>query len=672
MFKAYFVSLIFIITTLFASASWSLAVNVKLEVKGLEADQNKALLNSISLYRLHGSKSLSKEYIRSLYLKGIEEIKQGVQELGYFKAKVDANLDEKADPWQANYVVSLGPAMTIKIELQAKGLNAEQENALRNSISLYRLQESKFLTPEYIRSLYLKGIDEIKKSVQVLGYFKAKVESNLDEDSKPWQAKYAVSLGPAMFVNLVDLQITGEGEKDELLRRWKKDYPLKQGEILDQQVYESAKKNLLILLRERGYLKAAVQLSEIKVSLQNYNSQIRMHIDTGPRFKFGPVIFSQDAFSTSFLSRFVPFTEGQYFDNNSLVELQENLTLSNEFTHIEISPQLEHTENKTIPVDVVLNARKPWNYSLGLGYGTDTGPRTRVKVERRQISQTGQNADSEIYYSQIKKSFTLNYRFPLTNPVTDKLVLTGVRKEEDSDTAYSESKSFVISRIHIFDRWERTASISYLSEAYEVGSEQDKSKLVIPELSFNYLPDIKWQNKTKHKDDILKWRFNASLKGADKDMGSDVSYLQAKAFLGNRFRFFEGWYLESRLDVGWTWADEFTVLPVSQRFFAGGDFSVRGYSYKSLGPVDETGEVVGGNRLLVGSMEVQYKFNPKWDVAAFYDAGNAFNDGEFIPEQTTGFGLGWQLPIAILRVYAAYGVTEPGFRRIHLVMSAEW
>jgi len=564
-------------------------------------------------------------------------------------------------------------SLTVNVVLDAKELNTDQQKALLNNVSLYRLHESKFLTQDYVKSLYLKGIDEIKSNIQVFGYFKASVEATLDEKSDPWQAKYVVSPGPAMFVNQIDLQFSGDGDKDELLQRWKQNFPIKQGGILDQQAYESAKKDLMILLRERGYLKAVFQVSEIKVSLKGYSSLIRIYLETGPRYKFGPVTFKHDAFSSEFLSRFVPFTEGQDFDNNLLVEMQKNLSLSNEFEQIEITPQLDKAENETIPVVVVVTAQKPWNYQLGLGYGTDTGPRTRVRVERHQISETGQNADAEIYYSQIKKNLSLNYRIPLANPVTDKLVFSGIRNEEDSDTTYSESKSFVVSRIHNFKRWERTASVSYLSEAFEVGNESDKSKLIIPGLSFAYVPENQRLDKAKKTEDILKWRFNISLKGADTSLGSDVSYVQARSFLGNRFRILDDWYLVSRLDVGWTWADQFTVLPVSQRFFAGGDFSVRGFSYNSLGPVDESGKVVGGNRLLVGSMEVQYKFSPKWDVATFYDAGNAYNGGEFIPEQSAGVGLGWQLPFGVLRGYGAYGLTNDGYPwRFHLIMSAEW
>ena len=231
--------------------------------------------------------------------------------------------------------------------------------------------------------------------------------------------------GPAMFVNQVDLQFSGDGKKDETLQRWKKNFPIKQGEKLDQQAYESAKKDLMILLRERGYLKAAFQTSEIKVSLKEYSSQIRIYLDTGPRYKFGPVSFKHDAFSAEYLSRFVPFTEGEAFDNNMLVELQKNLSLSGEFDNIEISPLLDQTENETIPITVVVTAKKPWNYLLGLGYGTDTGPRTRVRIERHQISDTGQNADAEVYYSQIKKNLSLNYRIPLVNPafVTKKIAI---------------------------------------------------------------------------------------------------------------------------------------------------------------------------------------------------------------------------------------------------------
>ena len=51
-------------------------------------------------------------------------------------------------------------------------------------------------------------------------------------------------------------------------------------------------------------------------------------------------------------------------------------------------------------------------------------------------------------------------------------------------------------------------------------------------------------------------------------------------------------------------------MPTSLRFHAGGDTSVRGYGYRSIGPRNELGEVLGARHLLVGSVELDYEFRP--------------------------------------------------------------
>ena len=64
--------------------------------------------------------------------------------------------------------------------------------------------------------------------------------------------------------------------------------------------------------------------------------------------------------------------------------------------------------------------------------------------------------------------------------------------------------------------------------------------------------------------------------------------------------------LHTRAKAGITLlSDPLSDLPPSLRFFAGGDQSVRGYAYQSLGPLDATGQVEGGKHLLDGSVELE-------------------------------------------------------------------
>jgi translocation and assembly module TamA len=115
--------------------------------------------------------------------------------------------------------------------------------------------------------------------------------------------------------------------------------------------------------------------------------------------------------------------------------------------------------------------------------------------------------------------------------------------------------------------------------------------------------------------------------------------------------------------------DEFSDLPPSVRFFAGGDNSIRGYGYEELGP-EKDGEVVGGSKLVTGSVEVDYAFLPRWSVAAFVDTGSAYDEE---PRFSTGAGLGirWYSPLGPIRVDIAHPFDSDDEVRLHITLGPD-
>ena len=105
-----------------------------------------------------------------------------------------------------------------------------------------------------------------------------------------------------------------------------------------------------------------------------------------------------------------------------------------------------------------------------------------------------------------------------------------------------------------------------------------------------------------------------------------------------------------RGNFGWIETGDFGEVPPDLRFFAGGDRSVRGYDYKSISPKDETGELVGAQRLLTGSVEYQYKVTGKWWGAVFVDAGEAVDKFSSTNFKTgVGFGVRWESPVGPIK-----------------------
>ncbi|HXV14772.1 MAG TPA: BamA/TamA family outer membrane protein, partial [Candidatus Krumholzibacteria bacterium] len=119
------------------------------------------------------------------------------------------------------------------------------------------------------------------------------------------------------------------------------------------------------------------------------------------------------------------------------------------------------------------------------------------------------------------------------------------------------------------------------------------------------------------------------------------------------------------------WTPSFRELPPTIRFFAGGDNSVRGYDYQSLGPLDDAGYVIGGRLLLTTSAEIQVPIKGKFGLAGFYDAGNAFaHAGEGTMEQGVGSGLRWQSPVGPIRLDLAYAIHHDSWQ-VHFTMGPD-
>jgi translocation and assembly module TamA len=102
-------------------------------------------------------------------------------------------------------------------------------------------------------------------------------------------------------------------------------------------------------------------------------------------------------------------------------------------------------------------------------------------------------------------------------------------------------------------------------------------------------------------------------------------------------------------------------IPASQRFYAGGGGSVRGFPYQAVGPRLADGTPRGGTFLFESSLEVRYDVTEKWGVVAFADAGAVGSSGPVdFQDLAIGAGLGvrYNLGFAPIRFDIATPVTN--------------
>ncbi|HEY0720934.1 MAG TPA: autotransporter assembly complex family protein, partial [Gammaproteobacteria bacterium] len=502
------------------------------------------------------------------------------------------------------------PRVTVEIE----GVPEALAENVRAQLAIEREHDHPLLDDYRIQRLHGLAPEEIREALQPFGFYAPKIEASLTQTGEgQWLARYVIDPGEPVQISRVEVSVVGAGAQEPYFEQWRTHYPLLVGAVLNHQVYEEAKRDLSRIARDKGYLNGTLVRHEIRVDVGQRSAVVEMVFDTGPRYRYGAVRTTPTLLDDELVQRYVIIHSGDYYDADRLLEMQRHLANSDYFQRADVVPVIEEASDGTVPIDIRLEMRKRTRYSLGAGYATDTGPRATLGMERRYVNTEGHRFSADLTVSPVRNTLTARYRIPLEKPATDSFDITSRWEEEELDTSYSNKSSTGVAQSRQLAYWQQTLGLSYEMERFEIADTQGHTRLLIP--------SVRWQ-RLQADNRIAPdkgWRVALGVKGATEAVVSDISFLQAD-LRGKLILPLGGGRFITRADLGASKVAQFQELPVSQRFFAGGDFSVRGYAYNSLGPTDANGKVVGGKHLLVGSVEYDHYVGKRFGVAAFLDA----------------------------------------------------
>ncbi len=559
----------------------------------------------------------------------------------------------------------------LKLDVRVEGLEGEWEKNVLALLAVYQEREDKGLTEATLRALHERAPEQIREALAPFGLYRVQVTESLTEPAQAdgtWVASYRVVPGEPVRVGSVDYRIDGEGADNPA---FPKAFPMKVGDVLLHADYDKARSNIAYIAGEQGYLDAELVRHRVLIDMEAYQAIIEFHLDTGPRYYLGEVTFNQDLLADEFLEKFVTFEPGDVYDQERLLRLQGRLLGTEYFEKVEIVPLKEEADaDRVVPIEVVATRNKANKYRFGLGYATDVGPRATLEWRRRYLTRWGHRFDLELGVSDALQYLQGDYRIPVGNPIRDYITIQP--RYESYDTATRQGTLYTLQVAHsvVTPRgWRRTAGIDFRSEDSEVAADEAQA-------TNELVPNISW-SKTVTDDPVYTtdgYRLRYTLLGTVEGLVSETSYLSGTVRFKWIKSFWDDYRFITRTDLGVTLADSLFDLPASRRFFAGGDNSIRGWGFDTLGPNDPvTDEALGGRYLAVGSLELERRIKGDWSGAVFADFGNAF-DPDFDKEIEVGAGLGlrWRSPIGQIRVDVAYALTkdDPG-ARLHLVIGPD-
>lgn len=556
-------------------------------------------------------------------------------------------------------------AHAAKVEVVVRGVAGEQLKNVMSRLELHLHRDNPRLSAFEIERLHRKAEQNIREALAPFGYYEPQVKANLAHTGEDFTASYEITVGDPVRISMIELAVVGPG-KDQFPNLFKQ-FPLKVGDILNQQQYEDAKKKITIAAMRRGYMQAGFVVRELRIHRAEKRAEIHLTLDTGPQFVFGETRFSDGEVNHELLQRYRPFEPGDPYRPGKLIELQRLLYGSEYFGRVTVDSQLDEVADNTVPVSVDLTPPEHLNrYSIGLGYATDTGARIRLEWKNRLLNPLGHQIRTSAQLSQYDSNVLVDYAIPWLDPKIDTFGLNLGYHEQTWDDTDTNLFAAGVKLDRKGELLRHGGSFEFRSEDYTVGVTSGSSVLFVPTYTGNLILADNLLSTTYGLDVSL------SVSGASEFFASDATYLKAQTNGKAILTLVPGLRLIGRGSLGAIWVDSIDDLPPSLRFYAGGDQSIRGYGYRELGTEDASGAVVGGRYLVVASGELEKSITESWSCAAFWDVGNAIDDFSLELEQGVGAGVRYRLPFGQVKLDVASAVSEDGMPfRVHLTVGAD-
>jgi outer membrane protein insertion porin family len=577
----------------------------------------------------------------------------------------------------AGWIAFAGPALAIQME----ELDAAQQWRLRKiEIS----GNTKFSDSELLAELLIKArpwylfwenenifdpltfredLERLRRFYEARGYYQTRVTYDLmvDPQTSELEVKIQVLEGPPVIISQVKVEVSGNSLSPPEL-------PIKEGEIFTEESYRKGEEVLRQFFLDRGYAYVTTERhAEVNVDADQVSIQYRA--DPGPLSFFGDTtVQGTDKVDPEIVLRELSYQAGEVFSAAKIAESEKKILALDLFGLVRVKPKEVPGKPSVVPMEVQVAEKEPREIRVGVGYGTEDQFRAQLRWQHNNWLGGGRHFSILAQYSSIFTTGAIRFVQPhFLSPSTQAIVNLS-QDREDEDTYLNNATRFNPRLDHIFSPhlsggiWYRLEyeRLSKISEATieALGPVRNRGLLSGPSLALSWNTSDGPLKPTKGEVVTLR------LDQAGKIWGGQFSFYkvtaEAKKYL------FLGWetVLAGRLKIGF--AEPLGPeenLPISERLYAGGENSVRGYPRRKLGPLNANGDPIGGLSLLEGAVELR---RPIWGPvggALFLDFGQVstrsfdppINDLKF----AAGFGLNYQTPIGPLELYLGFPFRPP-------------
>ncbi|MGA7992257.1 MAG: outer membrane protein assembly factor BamA [Thermoanaerobaculia bacterium] len=621
---------------------------------------------------------------------------------GFRSASVDAQL-ETVSPAQRRVVFIVDEGDKMKIEaITFRGNTVFGQQKLRNAMKKtktahwWRFFDSK---STYNQASYDEDVENLRKVYQDAGYKDVVVKDPALEtfvvnpkerrpDKIKRRAKITIPIVEGERWYFGKLNVDGSTVfRPEILERF---FPYRAGRPLSRAVIADGMKAIEAIYRGRGYI--YVFMNPEYSEKRDHVVDVSVKIAEGDQYRLGRVEFQGNKTTRDkVLRRELQLYEGDIMDMETFKKSILKVSQLGYFK-VEEDPDFKvNNEKKTVDISIKGTDTNRNEVQFGAGYSQLDGLFGQFQFSTRNFLGRGDTLGLQFQRGNRSNFFDVSFSEPWF--LDQRMSVGGAifnRTLDYSDVAGGldqRSRGANLSLgigLGLWDVMSMFYGFSDTKSRYQVYPPPPPPGAgAVPVAFADYTgktsaitPGYRYDSRNDPYDPSRGTRFGASLTVAGGILGGDFSFVKPAAnfttylpatkksnfALNLEFGMLRPYDSQAQRDSGRD------TLPIFERYRIGGDRSVRGFKYGAIFPIDsqnraffdENGALLGGDKFLVFNLEYVYQLAGPLKLALFFDAGNAWLEGQtmnpFKLRSSAGLEMRIFLPIFQAPLRFIYGV----------------
>lgn len=596
---------------------------------------------------------------------GRRNLEDHFQRQGYFDVKVEKELIEvpSENAYQVNYRIDRGKRQKV-VSIDFTGATHFNRNQLLEPLAT----RTGGLTSKgkFSRELLEQDAERLRELYLRQGFEQVVVQPSFQNDASGINiaAHFGIKEGPRTYVWAIDTQGNEKLAKEEILRGLN----LVAGGPFSQTLLEEDRRLVEAHYLDRGFTEVRVEPAVER--LEGNQVKVLYSITEGEQIRVDDIhIVGNRQTRNKVIGRNITFHQGDPLSQERLLTSQQKLYGLGLFNRIDVVPVNVNQSDNYRPVIIRVEDGSPIILGYGGGYQDREGPRGTIEISHNNLFGLARSISFRTRASFREQRGQVTYKEPrLFNRELDSfLTLFAERTRRVSfNTTRTNAALQVLKRFgqvdNYFVRYNfETVDLSDIRINPQATGQTNLGTLKLSTFSTAWLRDT--------RDDPIepsRGFFNsANFSVSSRAYGSQANLVSFFGQVQSHRRVLENAVLATSFRLGLIGPYGSTPeVPISERFFAGGSTTLRGFGLDLAGPLDlDSNKPLGGNALILANAELRVPVTGNFAVAPFYDTGNVFARIRDIRvssfSNTLGFGLRYKTPFGPLRVDFGFNLSPP-------------